>query len=87
MLAQKQPSIKRVRNSSLVERYCAENVPGLKHTTEAVGLHISVIGRGASSQRRSVTVRRRGFVRRENAGMSSERKVRILSAEYLRIPG
>ena len=26
MLAQKQPSIQRVRNSSLVERSCAENV-------------------------------------------------------------
>ena len=28
MLAQKQPFIKRVRNSSLVERSCAENVRG-----------------------------------------------------------
>ena len=28
MLAQKQPYIKRVRNSSLVERSCAENVRG-----------------------------------------------------------
>jgi hypothetical protein len=28
MLAQKQPLIKRVRNSSLVERSCAENVRG-----------------------------------------------------------
>ena len=28
MLAQKQPSIQRVRNSSLVERSCAENVRG-----------------------------------------------------------
>ena len=28
MLAQKQPHIKRVRNSSLVERSCAENVRG-----------------------------------------------------------
>ena len=35
MLAQKQPYIQRVRNSSLVERSCAENVPGLKHDTEA----------------------------------------------------
>ena len=29
MLAQKQPYIKRVRNSSLVEWFCAENVTGL----------------------------------------------------------
>ena len=35
MLAQKQPYIQRVRNSSLVERSCAENVTGLKHDTEA----------------------------------------------------
>ena len=28
-------TIKRMRNSSLVEWFCAENVTGLKHTTEA----------------------------------------------------
>ena len=28
-------TIKRVRNSSLVQGFCAENVTGLKHTTEA----------------------------------------------------
>ncbi len=28
-------TIKRVRNSSLVEGYCAENVTGLKYRTEA----------------------------------------------------
>ena len=32
MLAQKQPHIQRVRNSSLVEWFCAENSTGLKHT-------------------------------------------------------
>ena len=32
MLAQKQPYIKRVRNSSLVEWFCAENLTGLNHT-------------------------------------------------------
>ena len=32
------------------------------------------------------TERSSGEIRRENAGMSSERKVRILSAEYLRFP-
>ena len=35
MLAQKQPFIQRVRNSSLVEWSCAEDVPGLKRVTEA----------------------------------------------------
>ena len=35
MLAQKQPFIQRVRNSSLVEWSCAEDVPGLKRDTEA----------------------------------------------------
>ena len=35
MLAQKQPFIKRVRNSSLVERPCAEDFNGAKLYTEA----------------------------------------------------
>ena len=45
-----------------------------------------IIGRGAFLKRRSSTVKSSGFLRRENAGMSSERKVRILPAEYLRFP-
>ena len=36
---------------------------------------------------RSDIVRGRGLHRRENAGMSSERKVRILPIESLRFPG
>ena len=36
---------------------------------------------------RSEAERLGGQTTRENAGMSSERKVRILPAEYLRIPG
>ena len=43
-------------------------------------------GRGASYTGRSVTVRERGLYTRENVGMSSERQVRILPAENLRIP-
>ena len=35
----------------------------------------------------AVPVRSSGGHRRENAGMSSESKVRILTAEYPRIPG
>ena len=46
-----------------------------------------MIGRGALLTQRSGTVRSRGELRRENAGMSSEREVGILSAEYLRFPG
>ena len=34
----------------------------------------------------AVPIRSCGLYRRENAGMSSERKVRILPAEYLRFP-
>ena len=84
MLAQKQPYIQRVRNSSLVERSCAENEPGCKHDTEAQ--ETERIGRGALLKRQAVS---KGVVefQEENAGMSSERKVRILSAEYPRFPG
>ena len=45
-----------------------------------------MIGRGALLEERSGTVRSRGLLGRENAGMSSETKVRILRAEYLRFP-
>ena len=53
-----------------------------------------MIGRGAFLERRSRTGRSGGFLRRENAGMSSEMEVMssemevgILQAEYLRFPG
>ena len=87
MLAQKQPYIQRVRNSSLVESSCAENVrgsnapPKLRNTSYdgLVGEH--------SKGRRNRTERSGGAFGRENAGMSSEMEVRILQAEYPRIPG
>ncbi len=85
MLAQKQPFIQRVRNSSLVERSCAENVRGAKTHCRSFGIENS-IGRGAFLKGRSSTERSCGLLRRENAGMSSERKVGILPAEYLRFP-
>ena len=44
------------------------------------------IGRGALYIQGSGTGTFDGGYRRENAGMSSERKVRILPAEYLRFP-
>ena len=39
--------LERVRNSSLVERFCADNVVGLKYTAEAAAT-IFLLGRGAS---------------------------------------
>jgi hypothetical protein len=45
-----------------------------------------MFGRGASYAGRSRIVRDGGRYTRENVGMSSERQVRILSAENLRFP-
>ena len=39
--------LERVRNSSLVEWFCADNVVGLKYTAEAAAT-IFLLGRGAS---------------------------------------
>jgi hypothetical protein len=58
--------------------------PGLKSNTEAMATEM--LGRGASYMGRSHTVRSGGLYRSENAGMSSERMVRIHSVENLRIP-
>ena len=44
------------------------------------------IGRGASHAGRSATGRTRGLHGRENAGMSSESRVRISAVESLRFP-
>ena len=46
-----------------------------------------IIGRGASYTDRSCTEKSSGLYRRENAGISSETEVRILSIENLRFPG
>ena len=59
-----------MRNSSLVEWFCADNSPGLKPTTEATGRRKAAVGE------RSVLQRSRGASRggadgRANAGMSS----------------
>jgi hypothetical protein len=40
--------LERVRNSSLVEWSCADNVVGLKYTAEAAELTVWWVGRGAS---------------------------------------
>ena len=64
--------LERVRNSSLVEWFCADNVVGLKYTAEAAASNLRCLGRGASCMGGSVTVRRRGLCASENAGMSNE---------------
>ena len=58
--------------------------PGLKFGTEAVE-RVSV-GRGAFCTGRSYTERSGGLYRSENAGMSSERRVRIPPVVSLRFP-
>ncbi len=75
-----------MRNSSLVEWCCAENVTGLKVYTEAADASNSLHGRGAFLQGRSTSERLCGLTGSENAGISSERQVRILSTECLRFP-
>jgi hypothetical protein len=65
-------TLERVRNSSLVQWFCAENVSGLKPSTEAADLlrEWQVVGE-RSSRQRSLTGRAGGGRRRANAGMSS----------------
>ena len=86
MLAQKQPHIQRVRNSSLVERLCAENLTGL-NLTPKLRQSSNGLGRGALYTRRNSSVSGCGVYRSENAGISSEREARNLSVESLRFPG
>ena len=47
-------TIERVRNSSLVEWFCAENVTGLKRITEAMACHRMMAGVGERSIYREV---------------------------------
>ena len=68
-------TLERVRNSSLVEWSCADNVTGLKSCTEAADFHASGSGRGALPVQRSQSVRTVGALGSENAGMSNERGV------------
>ena len=55
---------------------------GAKHTTEAWA--VVILGRGAFCTGRSISGSRCGLYRSENAGMSSEKYVRIILAESLR---
>ena len=83
MLAQKQPFIKRVRNSSLVECPRAEDLTGLNHVPK-LGKRSNTLGRRAFHAGRSQSGSAGGLHGSENAGMSSENYVRIIMAENLR---
>ncbi len=72
-----------MRNSSLVEWFCAENSTGLKYKPK-LGMHGNMCGRGALYAGRSISGSVCGLHRSENAGMSSENYVRIIMAESLR---
>ena len=75
-----------MRNSSLVEWFCAENVTGL--SVQPKLRHCSnALGRGASYAGRSQSGSTGGFYTGENAGMSSENYVGIIMAENLRFLG
>jgi hypothetical protein len=62
-----------VRNSSLVERFCAEDVRGSSMEPKLWIYAFGISGRGAFYTHRSSTVRSCGVYRSENAGMSSEK--------------
>ena len=64
---------------------CAENVPGLNHTPKS-WQQFKLLGRGATNTGRSRSGSDCGLYWRENAGMSSESKVRIFAVESLRFP-
>ena len=68
-----------MRNSSLVEWLCTENVTGLKSIPKLRNTLVLVDERRV--RQRSDTERSRGGSTRENAGMSSENYVRIIMVE------
>ena len=74
-----------MRNSSLVERFCAENSTGLS-VKPKLGMS-DRHGRGASYIGRSMSESTCGQYTSENAGMSSENYVGIIMAENLRFLG
>jgi hypothetical protein len=76
-----------VRNSSLVEWSCADNVTGLKSRAEAADPRFAwVVGERRMCSEAAVETSR-GAHASENAGMSSERGVRNPSAVSPRVPG
>lgn len=74
-----------MRNSSLVERDCAENVTGLKLGTETRDLRKQVVGERRVNGE-GVSARDVGVGTSEDAGISSANEVRTLIAECLRFP-
>ena len=62
-----------MRNSSLVEWRCAENVRGSSVKPKLRLGSFAARGRGAFYTGRSMTVRTCGLYRRENVGMSSDK--------------
>ena len=62
-----------MRNSSLVEYFRAENVPGLEHTTEFANHMNTCGGRGAFHARRREIGRTLGEYGSENAGVSNDK--------------
>src|SRR5829696_3653284 len=81
--------IERVRNSSLVKWCRAENVSGLKVVYRSHGLwtlESGVVGEHPVAIEAAAGASR-GRIRRENAGMSNERRARNPSAESPRVPG
>ena len=61
-------------------------LPGLKHDTEAQECRKTLVEEHCH-RAEAVPVRSSGVMGRENAGMSSEKEVGILLAEYPRFPG
>ena len=60
-----------MRNSSLVERLCAEDLPGLSIVPK-LRIYLKISGRGAFQVRRSHTERSGGGLGSENAGVSND---------------
>ncbi len=74
-----------MRNSSLVECLCAEDITGLSIEPK-LGQYL-ILGRGAFLSGRSMSGSTCGLMRSENAGMSSENYVGIIMVENLRFLG
>ena len=70
-----------MRNSSLVEWLCAEDLTGLNHTPKLGNARYARVGRRALNMGRSRSASGGGLYSSENAGMSSEIYVRIIKAE------
>ena len=77
-----------MRNSSLVDVGPRRKLPGLNYVPKLWIVYFRVCsGRGALYKGRSHTEKSGGLYTRENAGISSESKVRILAVENLRFLG